>query len=303
MEILWHFEFVRDYNHFPQVEGDGIAPSFFTMRARQAKRYELWRRRQKREYSLHLYRSHFDDFLGYRGENDRDFFDFNVNILRRRHQGFIDFRKDEPVLLFSPGLLFPEKVEMEGFIEEAMVTGSLISCGRPGAGPEEVFSGFWVIPPGIQEEFAKPIPPEVMTNFIGDDVGYWWTLANRIGPARRYEIEGLDNYLPHYSRFGKIPTLSENNAPPMERHPYPAWTEADFLAWTNRRQYRLAKTMRWCPHEYVVGENGSFQDQIDFLMAIDYCYRNASVDEWRIVSISRILPEVSNIGTVARRSF
>ena len=96
IKVCWHCEFHVDYSHFPAIDwgakeckDKNIVPAPMHRKINeQAASYELWRRRQSRTYHLSVYQSHFAEFANYPHNLPPDFFDFQANILQRRHQAF-----------------------------------------------------------------------------------------------------------------------------------------------------------------------------------------------------------------------
>lgn len=298
MYFLWQIELHPDYSHFPAIcpcdkpEFAGIEPNRFTRLADQAKGLELWRRGQKREITLSVYLSHFSGFDAHPNPLPADFFDARTNILFRRHQGFLEHRSEtEPVVLLSPGLLLDPHFDFEPALRTAEETGQLVivtPCGKS----DLPLSGLWIIPPAVQTEFCRPIPAAIAGKYRGGDIGYWLAAASRLGKPVYLESEFLENLLPEYAEGTAEPALADLSLnPPLTVSPYPAWTEEEFLAWMDSQRYRLASTMRWCPHEYIIidrvyrentkyWDSRPFEDQLNYLMATDYIYRHSHIDQW-----------------------
>ena len=88
----------------------------------------MWRRRSYRSWDLHVYMSHFSAFERHPVSLPQDFFDFSVNILKRRQQSFIEWRNyEEPVVLLAPGLIIGEQFDIEPFINQAMTEDRPVS--------------------------------------------------------------------------------------------------------------------------------------------------------------------------------
>ena len=282
MHVLWHMEFHVDYSRFPAIdwnEEKAVAPAIFSDVPAQCKAYELWRRKQIVDCDLHIYQSHFADFAQYAHALPSVFFDFRVNILERRHQAFLDWRQtEEPLILLSPGVLLSPDLDIVPYVKLAMETQTLISVVPKMSDGQ--LSGFWVIPQNIQKVFCGPIPDSVRIVHTGNDIGYWWALAKNINAPMIIESEQLTNYLPQYSVGAELQDAPENIAN-VDSIVYPQWTTDDFVTWMSKQKFRLAQTMRWCPHEYIMLRNYDPAGQQEYLMAIDYLHRNAVVDVWR----------------------
>lgn len=285
MHLLWHLEPHRDYHLFPRLcaydsgPGDGsIAPSRFPI-STLCERYERWRRRQERpdQFSLHVYLSHFGDFLP-SPDLPKDFFDFTVNILQRRHQALIEHQCDEPIVLLSPGVAFKEDFDLERHFWTAEMSGRL-TIVKP-VGHEEMLSGLWVIPSRLQRLFCQKIPDQIARRYRGDDIPYWLSLAkNTVGWIETYD-RGLENLVEQYRSgelpFPEVPITEEV----LTSHPYPSWTRGEFTGWMAKQSFRFAKTMRWCPHEYILLDKRNLDKQKEYLLAVDYLHRNTFIDQW-----------------------
>lgn len=284
MNFLWHIELHRDYHRFPALfpKNEGEAEEFALTRfpfGEQCERYERWRRKQPRRgsYHLHVYLSHFGDFIG-AAKLPTDFFDFTVNILRRRHQAFLEYRGGEPVVLLAPGAAFRQDFSLDDYVREANETGKLIII-KPSATAGEL-SGLWVIPPELQKTFAQPIPDEFAQRFGGNDLPYWLALAAQTTGWLEYQDDRLENLVQEYQSADEpLPQVPIAGAPLASDY-YPAWTRDQFIDWMAKRKFRFAKTMRWCPHEYIVLDQMSFEEQKEYLFAIDYLHRHTIIDQW-----------------------
>ncbi|MBQ1455958.1 MAG: hypothetical protein IIZ25_08950 [Thermoguttaceae bacterium] len=285
MHLLWHLEPHRDYHLFPRLcaydsgPGDGsIAPSRFPISA-LCQRYERWRRRQDNpsQYRLHAYLSHFGDFLP-SPDLPEDFFDFTVNILQRRHQAFIEHQCDEPIVLLSPGAAFKENFDLERRIYEAHLCDRLIIV-KP-SGHEGMLSGLWVIPPRLQKIFCQEIPEEIVLSYRGDDIPYWLSLADNSVGWVEFQDPCLENLVEQY-QTGELPFPEVSiTGEPLASHPYPSWTREEFTGWMAKQSFRFAKTMRWCPHEYILLDKSNLDKQKEYLLAVDYLHRNTFIDQW-----------------------
>ncbi|MBR2693842.1 MAG: hypothetical protein IKE69_06475 [Thermoguttaceae bacterium] len=266
MKVLWHVEFTRDYRKFPNFEK--IEPSLFTRLPEQCKRFELWRRRHRFDADLSVYFSHFPGFMI---PTTDPFFDFHVNILERRHQAFVASRNEDAVILLTPGILLEPEFNINRYIEKARTTGSLVSVTCDKKYP---FGGLWVIPRDILTIFSRPLPADARNC---DDIAYWRHLANR---NNRFLLEidkTISNYLPQYAGAAAeyVPTGGETTD-----YSYVPWTLDDFRAWEKSEKFIFAKTMRWCPHEYVYIWKRNEEETKKWLMAIDFLYRHSRIDQW-----------------------
>ena len=285
IKVIWHREFHVDYSQFPAIDwmarenaGKGIAPApMYEITDMQVTAYELWRRKQKRKFSLSVYQSHFAEFAMYPHNLPVDFFDFHVNVLQRRHQAFIENRSEtQPVIMLSPGVVIDECFDIEPYIKTAMEKDSLVVVGVSFYSHINLM-GLWIVPPRIQKEFCRPIATQSAEQHFDDDVGFW---LKRAGSTVFVNDSNLVNVLPamaDYTKKGEDMTIGEL---PLTGHKYPAWTTDDFRQWMTKQSFRLAQTMRWCPHEYIFMWNRTLESQMEYLLAIDYVNRNAIVDEW-----------------------
>ncbi len=282
MHILWHLEFHVDYSRFPAIdwnEEKEVAPAVFSEIPKQCKAYELWRRRQSVECNLHIYQSHFADFAKFANTLPQDFFDFRVNILERRHQAFLEWQQREaPLVLLSPGVILSLELDIAPFTEEALQKKTLVSIAPKNETGE--LSGLWVIPPDVQKVFCSPLTISTVNEYKDDDLGYWWGLAKKVNEPIILESEFLSNYLPQYSTGSRLhaPIIDESETTIPD---YQKWSKQEFIDWMAKQTFRFAKTMRWCPHEYIILRNYDSAGQREYLMAIDYLHRNAVVDVWR----------------------
>ena len=267
MKVLWHIEFTRDYRKFPYFEG--VEPSLFTRHAEQCKRFELWRRRHNFNSSLSVYFSHFPGFLTPAPD---PFFDFHVNILERRHQAFAACKDEDAVILLSPGILLEPEFNASPYIEKAVETESLVSVSFD---EKHLLGGLWVVPRGILSIFSQPLPADARNC---DDIAYWHHLAKKDGRFLLEIDRNISNYLPQYAGGGDeyVPT----DAAPTD-YSYSPWTLADFRTWEKNENFIFAKTMRWCPHEYVYIWKRNESEMKKWLMAIDFLFRHSYIDEWR----------------------
>ncbi len=267
MKVLWHIEFTRDYRNFPHFEG--AEPSFFTRLGDQCRMFELWRRRCRFDSDLSVYFSHFPGFM----IPDPDpFFDFHVNILERRHQAFAACKDEDAVILLSPGILLGAGFDVTPYIEKAVKTESLVSVS-----PDEKYllGGLWVIPRRILTRFARKLPAGAGNC---DDIAYWHRLAGRDSRFLLEVDENISNYLPQYSGTAADDVPAGGEAISCS---YTPWTLADFRAWEKNEKFIFAKTMRWCPHEYVYIWKRNESEMKKWLMAIDFLFRHSYIDEWR----------------------
>ena len=283
MKILWHWELHKDYSQFPkfdQYETDELVPSAFVNTGDQCRAFELWRLKQNRGYSLSVYLSHFEGFIP--PAFDDDFFDFRCNIAERRYQSFynalIANDNKESVLLFSPGLILEEDFDIEPWIEEAEQEQRLIVLTDKS---HELLSGIWVIPYTVLDLFSYQ--GELDISAYSSDIVYWLALANSLKEPAVFEVSGFSNYLPEYTRA--IQDYKSVSIKPSESREHnlsiPEWTDADFDEWIGKQTFHFAKTMRWCPHEYVYIWDRDLEDQKNVLMSMDYVYRNAVIDQWK----------------------
>jgi hypothetical protein len=199
MKFIWHREFCADYSQFPKICWDtkndnGIKPApMADFLGQQVKSLELWRRKYSVDMNLAVYLSHFAGFIPPPSRpEDFDFWDFQVNILQRRHQAFIENQSDEPVVLLAPGVLFSEAFDIEPYIKRAKDTNLLVIV-QPEGQKIANLSGLWIVPSQIQREFCKAIPADLENRYAGADVGYW---LGRAGKPIVIEDSGLTNVFP-----------------------------------------------------------------------------------------------------------
>ena len=147
-------------------------------------------------------------------------------------------------------------------------------------GHEEMLSGLWVIPSRLQRLFCQKIPDQIARRYRGDDIPYWLSLAkNTVGWIETYD-RGLENLVEQYRSgelpFPEVPITEEV----LTSHPYPSWTREEFTGWMAKQSFRFAKTMRWCPHEYILIDKSNLDKQKEYLLAVDYLHRNTFIDQW-----------------------
>ena len=280
MRILWHWELHKDYSKFPVIdyfEHPELTATSFNQMEDQCRSFELWRQKQKREYELSVYMSHFDGFISPAFEDD--FFDFRCNIADRRYQSFYNAYTDntdnEITLLFSPGLLLEEDFDIEPWIEKAEQEQRLIVLTD---NTGELLSGIWLIPKNILEAFSHQGRVDIAQ--YSSDIDYWLDLANTVKEIGVFEVSGFSNYLPQFAKATK-----ERSNIQLDQKEYistiPEWSDNDFDEWISKQSFRFARSMRWCPHEYIYMWDRELDDQKNYLMALDYVHRNAQVDRWK----------------------
>ena len=260
----------------------------------QMKAYEMWRRRQSFACSIHLYHSHFYgchtpiDAVGH-----ESFFAkypewaLVSNLWERRHQAFIERMSDEPMVLLGCNTLIPLELDITealGLCQREEV--DLYSFQRTDSANSDYPSdqlqlmGLWIISPRLQKYFASLDRTCFVENNRND-----LFLANIAGQLDwcKTKIEMLDmpTVANQYEYANKKPfvanqwTLTENI-----ENPYIRWNFDDFDQWRKKFTWKFAKTMRWCPHDYVC-PGAHDVNMLDLYLPCDYIWRNGVVDLWR----------------------
>ena len=106
-------------------QGDPVQHRCFDQCARpQLLAYEMWRRKQSFECSLHLYQTHFYgcytpiDPAGYEVLFAKyPEWTFAPNLWERRHQAFIERMSDEPMVLLGCNTLMPLDLDIADALE------------------------------------------------------------------------------------------------------------------------------------------------------------------------------------------
>ena len=274
--------------------GDPVQKRCFDESLRpQLNAYEMWRRKQSFECSLHLYQTHFYgchtpiDITGH-----ESFFakypewTFTSNLWERRHQAFIEQMSNEPMVLLGCNTLIPLELDITGALDQCKQGEvDLYSFQRTNAdsdcpADQLQLTGLWIISPRLQKVFASLD----RTCFVEDNRNdlFLANIAKHLDWCK-IKVEMLDTEVVgnQYEYANKKPFVADHwKTVETIENPYIRWNFEDFDQWRKKFTWKLAKTMRWCPHEYVM-PNSHGITMMDLYLPCDYIWRNVVVDLWR----------------------
>ena len=256
--------------------------------------YEMWRRKQPFECSLHLYHTHFYgchtpiDATGH-----ESFFAkypewaLTSNLWERRHQAFIEQMSDEPMVLLGCNTLIPEDLDLTDALNQCKREEvDLYSFQRTNATDSDYpsdqlqLTGLWVISPRLQKYFASLN----QTYFVEENRNdlFLANIAERLDWCKtKIEMFDVATVGNQYEYANKQPFIADKwSLVETIENPYPHWTFDDFDQWRKKYEWKFAKSMRWCPHDYVCpGSHGT--NMMDLFLPCDYIWRCGVVDIWK----------------------
>lgn len=264
----------------------GMHERFYDRRlAVQIRAYEEWRKRQPLNCDLHVFHTHFyGHFKPYQITEDvQAEFDAvpwwpkGPNLWQRRHQAFRDYCNDEAVMLLcADNVLFDPLLDMNNAIKRCKSGQTdIISFQQYG---DVELSGIWVLSTTAQKLFAS-LSSSCFNNSQRNDQ-FLLHVAQLHGlkiEIQQGEFETVDVRLEasgkpydpenHTLIFGGI----EN---------YFRWSEEEFDQWRHSMKWRFARTMRSCPHDYVIAYVQHVTN-LKMWPAFDYILRNGFIEIWR----------------------
>jgi hypothetical protein len=261
----------------------------------QLRHYEHWRRKQSFPCSFHFYHSHFPNAfrpIDIRG-HEKLFakypeWSLTPNIWARRHQAFIEQHSDDWMMLIGANIVLDDSFRVDDILADPKADiYSFQRKPKTYSKKDEKqwerlqLSGVWLLSPKAQKLFASLDKSCFNENYRNDL--FLMSVAKENGLAIKGSFREFETVNNRYEFMAKeLP--DDLYAPKFATkitNPYLRWEAADFDAWHKSHKWRFAKTMRWCPHEYVVVSQQTGLTMMDLWYPLDYMYRNGEVEFWK----------------------
>lgn len=236
-----------------------------------------WQDRQKFPSCFHIYQTHFyGAYEPYRiTERTRPIFDDapwfprTPNLWERRHQAFKAHSDDSCLLLADNALIDPAFTLGEH-------DADIVSFQSHADFGELEFA--WLLSPRALKYFAS-LSNVTFNNRYRNDL---WLLRTAAAEGLKFEIVQQPE-IREWNVGERFELLAGANGGDIEsvigETEYFAWNAEQFDAWRNSFAWRLANSMRWCPHDYIITLTHNF-NVVEAYPAFDYMLRNCVIEFW-----------------------
>lgn len=237
-----------------------------------------WQDKQDFHSHLHIFQTHF--YRAYEPykitESTQAVFDAapwfprTPNLWERRHQAFRAY-SDVPALLLSDTAMLDE------FFELGEHDADIVSYQSQSDFVELEYA--WLLSPKALQYFAS-LFNAVFDNQFRNDL---WLAKIAADKGLKIETVVIPD-VANWSNEKRFELLAEENtdieAIEGESEEYFAWTSEEFDEWRNKFRWRLANSMRWCPHDYIITTTHGF-NVVEAYPAFDYMLRNCVIEFWQ----------------------